>query len=95
MLNLLPASVSTMIDPWLTAVGAMVYVLYGIRFWRGRPWRLRLLYLLGGAVLVLDEFDMLWWIEGIGLALIVSAILGASGVTSTAQPGPASTGRNP
>ena len=95
MLNLLPPSVSTMIDPWLTAVSGIAYILYGIRFWRGRPWWLRLMYLLGGAVLVVDEFDMRWWIEGIGLALIVSAILGASAETPAAQPGPAPTGRNP
>ena len=95
MLNLLPPSVSTMIDPWLTGVGAIAYVLYGIRFWRARPWWIRLAYLLGGAVLVVDEFDMLWWIEGIGLALIVVAILGAPAQSPAAQQDPAPMGRNP
>ena len=77
MLSLLPASLTRILDPGLTVIGAVAYPGYGIRLWRTRPWWLKLTYLAGGAVLVLYEVHMVWWIEASGLGVILATIVRA------------------
>ncbi|MGC8488612.1 MAG: hypothetical protein ACP5QO_10400 [Clostridia bacterium] len=94
MLSLLPVSWTRIIDPGLTVIGAAFYLGYGIRLWRNRPWWLKVTYLTGGAVLALYEVHMVWWIEAMGLALILATVVGGSERRDTAaepvpgKPGP-------
>ncbi len=78
MLSLLPVSWARLIDPGLTVIGAVFYLGYGIRVWRSRPGWLKLTYVAGGAILSLYEVHMVWWIEAIGLWLIMTTVVGGS-----------------